>query len=413
MRFLHLIPVFLLAFCLQAQNYAYAVAGLQQAALPTRVEGSVLAFSLSLPTASDWPAEVGIRFLGNRSTSAWQQLLLDEHAPDNRLQSALGYIDYDPAYTHFEVRLPQGMSGLLHLFDPGLTQEGEGALSTLEQQEHACFCSLPDYLGRTDWCPSGLCPQSPNPTITNVTHLIVHHSASPNTSNDWAAVVRSFWNLHVNTNGWDDIGYNYLIDPNGIIYEGRGNDVRGAHFCGKNGNTMGVCVIGDFTNVAPTTAAREALSKLLAWKLCDNSLGGLSETFHIPSNGLLPTIAGHRDGCSTQCPGNTFYPLLAAQRQAAVDTLGACEPTSLEALNEALASLLLTPNPTNGQVKISGLGSGFAQLAIYDVLGRPIAQQNVQNGQWLDLKQLSSAKGVFHFVFSQGQARSVQRLIQQ
>ncbi|MFN7929681.1 MAG: hypothetical protein U0Y68_17395 [Blastocatellia bacterium] len=52
-------------------------------------------------------------------------------------------------------------------------------------------------------------------------HLLVHHTANANTATDWAAVVRAIWSFHIFTNGWSDIGYNYLIDPN-VIYEGAG-----------------------------------------------------------------------------------------------------------------------------------------------------------------------------------------------
>ncbi|MBK8668457.1 MAG: N-acetylmuramoyl-L-alanine amidase [Saprospiraceae bacterium] len=70
-------------------------------------------------------------------------------------------------------------------------------------------------------------------------------------------MVASIFDFHVNTNGWQDIGYNWLIDPNGVLYEGRGGgeNVRGAHMCGYNNNTLGVCVMGNFVSLIPSDTA--------------------------------------------------------------------------------------------------------------------------------------------------------------
>ena len=140
--------------------------------------------------------------------------------------------------------------------------------------------SKPSIITRTQWgCPDGQdSPQWPA-QYTTVSHLIVHHSGTPNTDTDWAARVRQILYYHRDSNGWGDIGYNYLIDPNGVIYEGRagGDNVIGAHFSCMNGGTMGVCLLGTYEYVQPTQAAIESLENLLAWK-CDqrnlNPLGG-------------------------------------------------------------------------------------------------------------------------------------------
>jgi hypothetical protein len=164
------------------------------------------------------------------------------------------------------------------------------------------------------WCPSGDCPEDATPAFTDVTHLIVHHSAGSNSASDWAAVVRSIYDFHVFSNGWDDIGYNWLVDPNGVIYQGRGDNVRGAHFCGTNSNTMGVCMMGDFTSVLPATAAVSSLEDLLAWKVCDIGVTADGTALHNGSGQNLMHISGHRDGCSTACPGDLFYPTLSDVR---------------------------------------------------------------------------------------------------
>ncbi len=174
----------------------------------------------------------------------------------------------------------------------------------------------PPIVTRTEWgCPDGQITTHGNLGYTTVTHLIVHHTFSPSTATngDWAAVVRSIWNFHVFTNGWADIGYNYLIDQNGVIYEGRagGDNVVGAHFSGANGGTMGVVIIGDFTNTTPPPAALNSLKKILAWKSDQRGIDPVGQSRHASSGLILKNISGHRDGPgSTECPGEAFYPLL-------------------------------------------------------------------------------------------------------
>ena len=181
--------------------------------------------------------------------------------------------------------------------------------------------SRPAFVTRTQWgCPWGQTsgPNTLTPTIP--THIIVHHSFSPgNDITDWAAAVRGIWNFHVNSNGWSDIGYNWLIDPQGVIYQGRAwidsmDNAQGAHFCGFNRATMGICMLGDFNSIAPTAAAQRSLVRLLAYRVSANSIDPRAITLHTNSNRNLHTISGHRDGCATDCPGNMQYPLLTTYR---------------------------------------------------------------------------------------------------
>lgn len=178
----------------------------------------------------------------------------------------------------------------------------------------------PPVVTRTEWgCPDGQITTHGNLSYTTVTHLIVHHTFSPSgpINGDWAAAVRSVWNFHVFSNGWADIGYNYVIDQNGVIYEGRsgGDNVVGAHFSGVNGGTMGVVIIGDFTSATPPPAALNSLKKILAWKADQRGIDPTGQSRHASSGLTLNNISGHRDGPSpTECPGNAFYPLLAGIR---------------------------------------------------------------------------------------------------
>ncbi len=173
---------------------------------------------------------------------------------------------------------------------------------------------------RTEWgCPDGEITTHGSLRYAPVTHLIVHHTAmgveSP--SSDWPALVQSIWRFHVLERGWSDIGYNYLIDPNGMIYEGRagGDGVVGAHFSGVNAGTMAVALLGDFTDEPPTAEALNSLKEILAWKCDQCGLDPEGRSLHEASQLVLNTISGHRDGPKpTECPGEALYSLLPAIR---------------------------------------------------------------------------------------------------
>ena len=231
----------------------------------------------------------------------------------------------------------------LHFYYPGETPPITNTPDPSQFRSANCNCPIPSYLNRQAWCPDNTCTRQ-NPSSTEVTHLIIHHSAGSNTSNDWPAVVRSIWNFHVNIRGWDDIGYNWLIDAEGNVYEGRGDNIRGAHFCGNNSNTMGVCMLGTFTDILPADQAIRSLHQLLSWKTCERDLNPLGSAFHSSSSKNLSIITPHRDGCSTECPGERFFTTFGNIRQAVADSLAACTTTSQVDLKEA--AITIYPNPT-------------------------------------------------------------------
>jgi hypothetical protein len=253
----------------------------------------------------------------------WVALGMDGHAEQSS-EKYVSELHFAPAGSQWvEVQPAIGMENLvLHFFNPGRTDELERTgypPAITERSPVYCPCDQPDFEGREDWCPDGTCPPDATPVGTNPTHLIIHHAAGTNSSNDWAAVVRAIWDFHTGVNGWDDVGYNWLIDPNGVLYEGRGDDRLGAHFCGTNGATMGVCMLGDYTSITPTAAARGTLAHLMAWKSCDIGVDPLGTAFHSNSGLQLMRISGHRDGCATACPGDAFYPQLPDVRNDVVD----------------------------------------------------------------------------------------------
>jgi hypothetical protein len=150
----------------------------------------------------------------------------------------------------------------------------------------------------------------------------VHHTAGTNsyTRAESAAIVRGIEIYHVEGNGWWDVGYNFLVDRYGQVFEGRyggvDRNVVGAHTMGFNSGSVGVAVIGDYGSRGISPAARRSLEQLLAWRLDVAHLDPLS-TLTYRSRGnprfpagtpvLLRAISGHRDAYFTDCPGNTLY----------------------------------------------------------------------------------------------------------
>ncbi|MBN1483289.1 MAG: N-acetylmuramoyl-L-alanine amidase [Chloroflexia bacterium] len=181
-----------------------------------------------------------------------------------------------------------------------------GGLSSLDQ---------PPLVSREEWgCPEG--EESPRwpPEYEPVTHVIVHHTATPNDDVDWAARVRAIWYYHAETRGWGDIGYNYIIDPLGNVYEGRagGEDVIGGHAHSYNPGTMGLGCLGTYSTAPVPAVLQETLEALIAWKASQRGIDPLGESFN--NHKVYDHIAGHRDVGQTSCPGDVLYGLLPAIR---------------------------------------------------------------------------------------------------
>ncbi len=131
--------------------------------------------------------------------------------------------------------------------------------------------------------------------------------------------------FHVKSNGWNDIGYNFLVDRFGTIYEGRyggvDRNVVGAHALGFNTGSVGIALLGTYGNTKPSAAAQDAIARVIAWRLdlahVDPTstltfVSGGSERYAAEIPVQLKAVSGHRDTGSTECPGNALYARLGA-----------------------------------------------------------------------------------------------------
>ncbi len=156
--------------------------------------------------------------------------------------------------------------------------------------------------------------------------FVIHHTATPNADLDPAAMVRAIYYYHGITRGWGDIGYNYLVDPQGRIYEGRwgGEGVVGGHAKIYNWGSIGVALIGNYAEIEVPANAENSLIELLAWKGNLHFIHPTGHGFFIDR--YLPNIIGHRDVGNTACPGRYAYARLPYLRQAALTRMGDLPP---------------------------------------------------------------------------------------
>jgi hypothetical protein len=160
---------------------------------------------------------------------------------------------------------------------------------------------------------------------------IIHHTAGSNdyTPQQSAEIVRGIYAYHARTLNWCDIGYNVLVDKYGQVFEGAfgglDRNVEGTHTGGFNKSTVGVSMIGNLDEVAPSTAMVSAVSRFLRWRLGKAGVNPASNAqltaesfsdskFPAGAQTNLPVISGHRDYNNTSCPGELGYAALAPIR---------------------------------------------------------------------------------------------------
>ena len=263
----------------------------------------------------------------------------------------------------------------------------------------------PPIVTRQQW-GADQCPRGPDPpAFAPITKLIVHHTDTANNDPDPAGTVRAICLFHTQTRGWNDIGYNFLVDSQGRVYEGRwardyapgelpsGEDlqaqgVTGAHAIGANVGSVGVALLGTFDSAAPTNAAVNGLQAILAWKADRHDIDVLGSDPYTHDDGSVstfPNLSGHRDTSSTSCPGDLLYSDLPTIRQEVANRVAAAHGRTLGYWVAAR----------------DGAVYGFGQApALGDMRGRPLnspvigmAATATDKGYWL----LGADGGIFSF----------------
>jgi hypothetical protein len=241
--------------------------------------------------------------------------------------------------------------GSLHFVNVSGTAGGTGdrLLNAARGTINSAFISLastpvaqaiapkPLVVTRAGWgadLPDGGCPPRGPAEYGTVTAAVIHHTVN---ANDYApeeapGIVLGICRFHVYGNGWNDIGYNALVDRYGTLYEGRAGGLKlpvvGAQAQGFNSQTTSIASIGDHTLETPTPEAQRSIIQYLAWKLAVSGAypatglvsltsGGGSENRY-PAGTVItqPRVIGHGTLGLTACPGTTLDALIPTIRAA-------------------------------------------------------------------------------------------------
>jgi hypothetical protein len=372
---------------------------------PVRVDFPIEYFGLvaDLPSRASHlpdrgPAPYGeARFRVDGRWTGWRPLEQDGAQEPGHFTAALLDVDRADAY---QVR---GVPAGARHWRAAAINTTDGASFVTGHRPANAATAAPRCMSRADWGAdesiSGWA-HGDQQTFSPVQTLTVHHTAGSNDPDqDYAATVRAIYAYHVKTNGWSDIGYQYLVDGHGTVYEGRstgrtstsclsgggdGSDfahlpgtddvVTGAHVGGWNTGNVGISMMGCFEptsdtctgTTSPSDAAVDALESELALLSLRHHLDPQG-TVHYVSPGDptrtkdVPTISGHRDWNSTACPGGNLYARLPGIRANVASRVAGTTPMDSAVLAFSRASRAVAEN--GGVVNVPVHRSGNTSLA--------------------------------------------------
>lgn len=239
-------------------------------------------------------ASVEARFSRHgRSFGRWEPLTVVFDEPEVHA----GHVDVPVGATSFQLRLRGEISFLaveeIHaLGEPHATSLDPGPLPALGQARQA-LAPFPNILSRGAWGA-----RAPNcSSATTPYRAAIHHSVSPtNDSVSPEQRLRQIQSFHMDSRGYCDIGYNYMMTRDGRVWTGRGATTLGAHAANANTGNVGICFVGTYTTDQPTAQQVCAGAGYLAW---------LNNTYNIPLN--RTAMRGHREYGQTACPGDALF----------------------------------------------------------------------------------------------------------
>jgi len=327
--------------------------------------------------------------------SAWRRFSAEDALPDRGLErtTGRGWRVGSPFWSgpsnRLQYRTVGGVSRVRAYFVHSPRERGP--------LKHAELAGAPPIVTRAGWGANESIRRGA-PYYADGIHLaIVHHTAgsSSYTKAQSASIVRAIELYHVQGNGWNDIGYNFLVDKYGQIFEGRYGGITrpviGAHAQGFNTGSVGISVIGDYSSGSITPAARAALASLISWRLDLAHVDPLSSVVRISSGNpryaagqalTLRAISAHRDVYPTSCPGQSLYAQLPALRgdvarsglpklyaPAVTGALGG--PVRFRARLSDAVPWTVTVKDAAGTVVASGTGTGTKVDWIWDATAAP------------------------------------------
>src|SRR3954452_22875684 len=297
---------------------------------PVAVPGGLELAGLRCPGRAHVHGELRARRRGGRWTP-WLPLHSGgDHAPDDA-PAAHGT---DPVWTgradEVELRLSRALHGLaLH----GVRTSGARRVVARARAAQVADQPPVTIIPRSQWGGDSVKPRAA-PELGEVRMAFVHHTVNSNdyAPEDSAGIVLAMARYHRDHNRWNDLGYNFVVDRYGQVFEGRAGGIDqpivGAHAQGYNSVSTGVANIGTYDVAGQTQEGMEAMASLIAWKLAIHgapiegqvtvtSCGGDVNKYPAGREIVFDRIAGHRDGDKTACPGDALYAQLPALRDRA------------------------------------------------------------------------------------------------
>jgi hypothetical protein len=266
------------------------------------------------------------------------------------------------------------------------------ALASRTTQTQTSPGAQPAIQPRAAWGAQDCVPRS-GPVYGDVQVAFVHHTVSANdyTAAEVPSIILSICRYHRNSNGWNDIGYNFLVDKFGTLWEGRAGGIDqavvGAQAQGYNSHSTGIAEIGTHSSVPATSETIDAIARLIQWKLplhgaptqgtvTLTSGGGSLNRYPSGTPVTLDRISGHRDGDNTSCPGDALYAQLPDLRA----RVGNIQPTQ-PAQSRTLVQATLTPGSViyPAQATVSGV---VRQINGEPVAGVPLDVQAYGTSGW-------------------------------
>jgi len=301
----------------------------------------------------DEEISASVRSLESGVWSQWEQLEYhDEHGPDPEGSEGrdnpdtrpgtdpivVGNVDQVQVRVTASGEVPNDLS--MAVIDPGQTttpeveqpaidtassdeRETGAALASADTVLSAARAAKPKIYSRAQWGADERMRDKGSLRYGTVKAGFVHHTVNANsyTSGQVPSLIRGIYAYHTQSQRWSDIGYNFVVDRFGRIWEGRYGGVTravvGAHTLGYNDYSFAMSAIGNFDTVRPPAVMLDAYARLFAWKLSLHGVKAGSTSQRLGSR-TFKAINGHRDAGSTACPGRYLYAKLPKIRTRAV-----------------------------------------------------------------------------------------------
>jgi len=349
--------------------------------------------TLGVKLAHATSSPILVRWQGTAGWSDWHQMDVEADAgPDHGSAEGTHAAAVDPGVETEPLWVGDGSAYQVNLSGSS-GKAGSQVLLVRADGRHLEAESAPPVAGasllnqpaihpRSDWgaaAPTGTISAAPDLKMA-----VVHHSDTGNnyTPAQVPSMIRAVQAFHIEGRDWSDIGYNFIVDRFGGIWEGRAGSIDqlsiGAHAQGFNTSTIGVMVLGNYSAVGPSAAALDSVAKVIAWEFANHGVNPDTPVAYTSGGSLsipagetrsFPRIVGHRDVGATSCPGTFLYPhlgdvraLVDAKYPGASSPAGVVDVASGGPTSIFVAGWAIDPNTTDPievHVYIDGVGTNL------------------------------------------------------